>query len=342
MVILATAALVVVQGVAALRLRAPLPALAPRTALRAGAVSLSDPPPEPVLVSSPTPGAEPVPVGEGDAVLCKDQASQAWWRATVRQTRGDQLLVHYMGCDDAWDEWFDASSPDICAVDAQEAARGAFQSEEAELELEGMGDEEILEAYRAQKWANNARWQLATFAQAQLGEWKGSCVAYEPSGPPGEVPKWVAGPSLPSAGAVAVERDGEVAWRDAPPDKAYDTSRTLTPASFDRQRGCACVGNGYSFTAGSGEQGEDAGADGALLFELGVREEGRRVRVKFVYAAAAEGDLSLERVLVAREAESGGGGGGGGGGGAEEDLPPGSGERPAGGHDGVNSVSSHL
>ena len=30
-----------------------------------------------------------------------------------------------------------------------------------------MGDEEILEAYRAQKWANNARWQLATFAQAQ-------------------------------------------------------------------------------------------------------------------------------------------------------------------------------
>ncbi|EOD31316.1 hypothetical protein EMIHUDRAFT_232097 [Emiliania huxleyi CCMP1516] len=132
----------------------------------------------PVLVSSPTPGAEPVPVGEGDAVLCKDQASQAWWRATVRQTRGDQLLVHYMGCDDAWDEWFDASSPDICAVDAQEAARGAFQSEEAELELEGMGDEEILEAYRAQKWANNARWQLATFAQAQLGEWKGSCLLW--------------------------------------------------------------------------------------------------------------------------------------------------------------------
>jgi len=106
--------------------------------------------------------------------------------------------------------------------------------------------------------------------------------------------------------------------------QAFDTSRTLTPASFDRQRGCACVGNGYSFTAGAGEHGEDAGADGALLFELGLREEGRRVRVKFAYAAAPEGDLSLERVLVAREAESGGGGGGGGGG-AEEELPPGSG-----------------
>jgi len=51
--------------------------------------------------------------------------------------------------------------------------------------------------------------------------------------------------------------------------QAFDTSRTLTPASFDRQRGCACVGNGYSFTAGAGEHGEDAGADGALLFELG-------------------------------------------------------------------------
>ena len=38
------------------------------------------------------------------------------------------------------------------------------------------------EQLRAQRWDDNARWQLTTFAQYQLGEWSGSAVEYEASG----------------------------------------------------------------------------------------------------------------------------------------------------------------
>ena len=45
-----------------------------------------------------------MPVEEGESILCRDEASDAWWRASVRQIRGSQVLVHFSGCDDAWDQ----------------------------------------------------------------------------------------------------------------------------------------------------------------------------------------------------------------------------------------------
>jgi hypothetical protein len=43
-------------------------------------------------------------VVQGDGIVCRDQESDAWWRATVRDVRGSQVLVHWTGCDEAWDQ----------------------------------------------------------------------------------------------------------------------------------------------------------------------------------------------------------------------------------------------
>jgi len=262
------------------------------------APSASPPPPPPLVLIGG------VPVSEGDAVLCKDHESQAWWRATVRKAEGERVLVHYMGCDDSWDEWFEAASPNILAIDAQEAARAAFQSQEAEMVLEGMDDASILDAYRQQKWDNNARWQLSTFAQTQLGKWEGTLVCYEPSRTAdGSVRMVETGAHATKASAVVV-KDGEIEWHETLHDERLVTTRTLRAASFDRERGTNCVGNGYSFTAGTGAEGEGVGSDGSLMFELGLRDAHQRVRVKFAFSQGTEGNMEIERVAVVREVES--------------------------------------
>ena len=265
-----------------------------RTALgRTPAVSLCDP----LMVGG-------VPVGVDDAVVCRDEESQAWWRGTIRETKGTQLRVHYMGCDDDWDAWFEASSPDIVAMDAQEASRGAFQSEDVESALAAMDDESILETYRQEKWDVNARWQLATFAQSQLGKWAGALVSYEPSLASDGVFKMVEGGTHATTSHALVMKDGEIEWHEALHDERLATTRILRPASFDRERGSNCVGNGYSFTAGTGAEGEAAGADGSLLFELGLRDADQRLRVKFAYTRQSSGDHAIERIAIVREAET--------------------------------------
>ena len=52
----------------------------------------------------------------------------------------------------------------------------AFQMDEY---MDSLEDEELLEQMRQRKWAENARWQLNVFAQAQLGEWAGEATMYE-------------------------------------------------------------------------------------------------------------------------------------------------------------------
>ena len=39
----------------------------------------------------------------GDSVVCRDETSDAWWRASVRDIRGSDVLITFMGCDNAWD-----------------------------------------------------------------------------------------------------------------------------------------------------------------------------------------------------------------------------------------------
>ena len=43
------------------------------------------------------------PVKIGDSVVCRDETSDAWWRASVRDIRGSDVLITFMGCDNAWD-----------------------------------------------------------------------------------------------------------------------------------------------------------------------------------------------------------------------------------------------
>ena len=110
------------------------------------------------------------PVEEGDGLLCRDEESDAWWRATVKDIDGSRVLVHYTGCSDEWDLWMEASSTDLMRAEDGGVQKSSFQSEEYE---EGLDDEELLEAMRERKWAENARWQLNVFAQEQLGDWQG-------------------------------------------------------------------------------------------------------------------------------------------------------------------------
>ena len=150
----------------------PLLAQPPRAALRPLSVAVAQRAARSVLMCS-----EPVtvmvggqPVEEGDGLLCRDAESDAWWRATVKAISGSRVLVHYTGCSDEWDLWMEADSTDLMRAEAGGVQPAAFQSEEYE---EGLDDEELLDAMRERKWAENARWQLNVFAQEQLGDWQG-------------------------------------------------------------------------------------------------------------------------------------------------------------------------
>jgi len=238
-----------------------------------------------------------LPIEEGDPVICRDEDSDAWWRATVRATRGSEILVHYMGCDDSWDAWVEADSPDVMRVDQQEAARPAFQSEEFEAELD---DDELLDLYRQKQWEANARWQVATFAKTQLGSFKGWCSTYLPQtlpdgGPDGPGIKWKEQPATASSGSVRVETDGCVEYSDVLADSALAVDTTLTTQSFDRSRGTMTVGNAFTMARG------DVASPEGLVVEVGVREKGERVRCKFLYRATAEKEVVCEQVAVVRE-----------------------------------------
>ena len=50
-----------------------------------------------------TPMIDGQPVKIGDSVVCRDETSDAWWRASVRDIRGSDVLITFMGCDNAWD-----------------------------------------------------------------------------------------------------------------------------------------------------------------------------------------------------------------------------------------------
>ena len=67
-----------------------------------------------------------IPAVVDDAILARDEASDAWWRASVRAVRGSQVLVHYSGCDDSWDEWVEASSPNLVRAVALLAVLGVL------------------------------------------------------------------------------------------------------------------------------------------------------------------------------------------------------------------------
>jgi hypothetical protein len=246
-----------------------------------------------------------VPVRIGDGVLCKDPESGAWWRASVLERRGSQILVHYFGCDSSWDAWLEATTETVMPFDAAEKAKeaSAFQSDSYEDSLGD--DEEILAQYRAERWDDNARWQLNTFVAAQGGEWTGQYVQYDPVADSGGAASDARAPGLSSGRARmqrrAAERcgcsvrqlplsEGEAQAcvslvDDLPPSSAAlcMPPSIWTSASwevFRPERGCMAVAGAYSLSGGL--------VDSSLLLELAIREEGRRVRCKLLYRADEE------------------------------------------------------
>lgn len=245
-------------------------------------------------------GGEPARVD--DAVLCRDRESNAWWRASVREISGKLVLIHYSGCDDYWDEWMEASSPNLMRLD-MDAPKSAFQMEEFEMNLD---DDELLEEMRKKKWRENARWQLNVFAQAQLGDWRGRCTLYDvlaldPSDANSAVRLKEAETSeCSSTGAIG---DGNyVRWEDEMSEPNLSSSATLDDSTFYPENGNMAVGNAFTFALPSGE-----GEGRQMLLELGLRDGGRRVRCKLLYVAgkggAGEEELRLRRVAVLRERE---------------------------------------
>ena len=263
-----------------------------------------------------------------EGLLCRDEESQAWWRATVREKRDNQVLVHFTGCDDAWDTWFDADSPNLMVMDREERSkdRSAFQSDTLGDDLD---DEELLAEYQKQRWDQNARWQLNTFAQAQLGQWSGRLELYEPptdspsaaaaDEEEGDVPAArvlpVQGPweTVCSCDATLIEATQQVQLVDRLPAVASRLGLDLQLGAdeFRPERGSMAVASAFSLAVPAG--GAD-GADGgdSWLFELSIREDARRVRCKLLYqpatdaAAASDGQcMRLKQVAVVKEASGG-------------------------------------
>jgi hypothetical protein len=242
------------------------------------------------------------PVEFGDGVLVYDEESDACWRASIRDSRGSEVLVHFTGCDDGWDEWIDVKSNRLIRMDSTEKAKeksGAFQSDTLE---ETIDDQELLEQYRKQRWEENARWQLNCFAQAQLGEWEGTIELYELDAS-GRVCKLPGGPE-PCSSNARVSDTNTIELVDTVPavatTLALDT--LLSVPSFQPEAGTMAVANAFSLA-----ETRSTGNGASQLLELAIREESQRVRCKLLYVPEPLpiGGLRLSSLGILREATGG-------------------------------------
>jgi len=239
------------------------------------------------------------PVEDGDGLLVNDDESQAWWRASVVTTKGPQVLVHFTGCDPAWDEWIDVDSPKLTRMDPVEQKKdeSAFQSDTIGDDID---DEELLAQYRQSRWDQNARWQLNVFAEEQLGSWTGNIERYEADGSGGVRP--MDGSSAAWADCSCTTRiseDNTIEYVDSLPAAAapLSVSSTLGLSSFRPELGSMAVASAFTINAPISES--------KLLFELAIREESRRVRCKLLYEPAVGSDdapaMVLRMVGIVRE-----------------------------------------
>lgn len=198
--------------------------------------------------AEPPPLLGGTPLLTGDPLLKRDEESDAWWRATVVETSGEKVLVHFSGCDSTWDEWVDVASPDLFRMDSNEQSRGrsAFQSDEFEASLD---DEELLEQYRAQRWEDNARWQLTTFAGAQLGDFDGSCVLYRPATRDDGSPKMAEGGTGETSVVGSVLGASKVKLGETGVSADLELDLELGYEAFTPEAGNMAVANAFTLAA---------------------------------------------------------------------------------------------
>ena len=179
----------------------------------------------------------------------------------------------------------------------------AFQADAMEA---SMTDDDMLEEYRRQRWEDNAKWQLTTFAQSQLGSWEGEIELYELDGEGGM--KRRVGPWAPqcSCETAPTEANTEVDMKDNLPGVASEhaVEQIFGPSTFRPELGSMAVASSFSL-AMSQEKG--------WLFEVCIGEEDRRVRCKLLYGVEEGGEageggapaMALQGCAVVREARGG-------------------------------------
>jgi hypothetical protein len=254
-------------------------------------------------------GGRPVEVGDG--VLVNDDASGAWWRASIQDVRPGQVFVHYTGCDNSWDEWFDIDSPKISRMDTEEQRKddSAFQSDTIEEDIE---DEALLEQYRQKRWDDNARWQLNTFAQSQLGKWAGHMELYLADDAGRMLPKELKSTACSCEARVCASNT--IGLTESLPEAAAQLTleAELGLAAFRPEVGNMAVASAFSVSRrGADVGGESARAGEPLLLELALGEAERRVRCKLLYVAdrgeaAAVRPYSIAQLAIVREVRGGG------------------------------------
>lgn len=242
----------------------------------------------------------------GDRVLCRDDESDAWWSAWIRQIRGSELLITFVGCDNAWDTWMDASSPDLTLMDAVDKKKEE-QSFQADTFEETLTDDEMIEEYRKQRWDDNARWQLTTFAEAQMGGFGGTAELYEAVG---DRVKKMTGPWLPTSTSEAkIVGAQEVQLTETLPAPVANLALDLHIGveRFRPELGNMAVGGAYTLAVPS--KGADGKEDGGWLLEMCLREESRRVRCKLLYRPSEDLEsnaaMRISSVAIVRETEGG-------------------------------------
>jgi len=246
-------------------------------------------------------GGKPLLVG--DQLVHKDLESNAWWRASAMEVVGERVLIHYLGCGPEWDTWVNVDPENLMRVDPSEP-KAAFQSEEYEASLD---DDELLEQMRQKKWDDNARWQIDSFAKAQCGSFGGSLVEFLPTVrsdgnlvfKPGEPPASSFSMTRTTAASDA-DPDGVLIAENLEAGAELALNTQLEYKAFLSAAGNQAVGNAYTLT------GLPSEASDGILYEVCLREGGRRVRAKFIYKVGADANARvLARVGVVTETLSG-------------------------------------
>ena len=174
------------------------------------------------------------------------------------------------------------------------------------MEEDAGTDEQLLEQMRAKRWDDNARWQLNTFAQSQLGAWTGSLELYDSDGSGG-------------VRLVPVEEQENRACRTTASVCATNTlelvddlpavashlslSAQLGVQDFRPERGNMAVAEAFSLAAEVAAMAPSVAT--GWLIELALREDARRVRCKLLYRDDGEAGMGLRSLAVIREAEGG-------------------------------------
>jgi len=168
----------------------------------------------------------------------------------------------------------------------------------------------MIEEYRKQRWDDNARWQLTTFAQAQMGSWGGTAEIYEADAKDVQRVKKLVGPWVPTCESEAkVSGSQEVELTEtlpAPAEPLALSVKTIGADGFRPECGNMAVGGAFTLATPSKE------ADGGWLLEMCLREESRRVRCKLLYQPV-DGDggdgtpaMRITNVAIVREVLGGG------------------------------------